>query len=116
MTVTIGTEPETSAPCPMSSESPSIAAVAAPAPEPAASTCHRVPVGYAKASKIMMVDDEPLTIKVVRKYLQGFGYENFVSTSESLRALEMIRQEQPDVVILDIVMPNFTGLEILAMI
>jgi putative two-component system response regulator len=62
----------------------------------------------------MIVDDEQVNVKVVRKYLQGFGYENFVTENDSLRALDLTRREQPDVIVLDIMMPNMSGLEILA--
>ena len=64
-------------------------------------------------SKIMIVDDEPLNIKVVRKYLQGAGYSNFISTSDATDAMEIMRGEQPDVVLLDIMMPQVSGLDIL---
>ena len=40
-----------------------------------------------KSAKIMIVDDEPINIKVVRKYLQGSGYTSFVSTTEALQRL-----------------------------
>ena len=36
----------------------------------------------------MIVDDEPLNIKVARKYLQGAGYEHFITTSDSPEAIE----------------------------
>lgn len=62
---------------------------------------------------IMIVDDEPINVRVVRKYLQDFGYENFLTTSESTAALEIIRKEQPDVLLLDVKMPRVNGLEIL---
>ncbi len=64
-------------------------------------------------AKIMIVDDEPLNIKVVRKYLQIAGYENFVTTSDAAAALEMIRSECPDLILLDIMMPKVSGLQIL---
>lgn len=65
------------------------------------------------AAKIMIIDDEAVNIKVTRKYLQGFGYEDFITTTESARALEIISQEQPDVVLTDVVMPGVGGIEIL---
>src|SRR5262245_26912068 len=72
------------------------------------------PVVCTRSAKIMIVDDEQVNVKVVRKYLQGFGYEKFVTETDSLRALELLRRERPDAVILDIMMPHMSGLEILA--
>ena len=66
-----------------------------------------------KSGKIMIVDDEPINIKVVQKYLQSVGYENFVSTSDATEALAKIVVEQPDVVVLDVMMPYVNGMEIL---
>ena len=66
-----------------------------------------------KCAKIMIVDDEPINIKVVLKYLQGFGYSNFRSTTDATSAMEMARTERPDIVLLDIMMPEVSGIEIL---
>lgn len=66
-----------------------------------------------KQSKIMIIDDEQLVIKVVRRFLQSEGYENFVTLTQSIGAMERIEQEQPDVVLLDVMMPDVSGLDIL---
>jgi putative two-component system response regulator len=66
-----------------------------------------------KQSKIMIIDDEQLVIKVVRRFLQSEGYENFVTLTQSSGAVELIEQEQPDVVLLDVMMPEVSGLDIL---
>jgi putative two-component system response regulator len=66
-----------------------------------------------KQSKIMIIDDEQLVIKVVRRFLQSEGYENFVTLTQSSGAVERIEQEQPDVVLLDVMMPEISGLDIL---
>lgn len=65
------------------------------------------------AGTIMIVDDEPINIKVAQKYLRQAGYERFITTQDSRQALEMIRSERPDLVILDIMMPHVSGLHIL---
>jgi putative two-component system response regulator len=64
-------------------------------------------------ARVMIIDDEPVNIKVAKKYLQIAGYENFVTTSDAAGATEMVRREMPDVVLLDIMMPQVSGLEIL---
>ena len=63
---------------------------------------------------VMMVDDEPLTIDVTRVHLLDAGYSRFIWTTDPLQALEMIERARPDVLLLDLIMPVMSGLEILA--
>ncbi len=63
--------------------------------------------------RIMIVDDESINIRVVRKYLQKAGYRQFVELTDSTQALTTILREKPDLVLLDIMMPEVDGLEIL---
>jgi len=65
-----------------------------------------------KDARIMIVDDEPLNIMTFRQHLKGEGYRNFVTTENPREALVMIREEQPDVLLLDIHMPHISGLDI----
>ncbi len=65
---------------------------------------------------ILIVDDEPLNIEVVRRYLEMGGYRNLISTDHAGQALPLIGLNRPDVVLLDIQMPGINGLEILAAI
>jgi putative two-component system response regulator len=65
-------------------------------------------------SKVMIVDDEPINIKVTRKYLQSAGYSNFVTTTDSTTTVEQVLAEKPDIVLLDVVMPGISGLDILS--
>ncbi|MCZ6793610.1 MAG: hypothetical protein O7J95_08365, partial [Planctomycetota bacterium] len=43
--------------------------------------------------KVVIVDDEPINIKVVRKYLKQAGYKKFSTTTEATEAVDMIRRE-----------------------
>jgi len=62
-------------------------------------------------SRILLVDDEPLVIRVMRLALQKEGYE--VDTASSgLEALEKIALACPDVLVTDIEMPYMTGQEL----
>jgi diguanylate cyclase (GGDEF)-like protein len=62
---------------------------------------------------VMMVDDEELVIELIQTYLEGAGYRRFIGVSDSPKALELMRRERPQVVLLDIHMPRMTGLQIL---
>jgi putative two-component system response regulator len=64
--------------------------------------------------RIVIIDDEPINVKVVQKYLKLAGYQQFATTTDATTALDLIRAEQPDVVLLDVMMPGLSGLEILA--
>jgi len=64
--------------------------------------------------RIMIVDDEPLVIRVVKRFLPADGFNNFVTIDDSRHAMKAIHDESPDVVLLDIMMPNITGLDLLA--
>ena len=58
--------------------------------------------------KILVVDDEPHIVKYLTVFLQDCGYET-CSASDGEEALEVLRREKPDLVTLDLQMPNETG-------
>jgi len=64
-------------------------------------------------SLIMMVDDEPIILETLQMFLEDAGYDNFITTTEPKRALNMVVLKKPDVVLLDVMMPEITGLDIL---
>ncbi len=66
-----------------------------------------------RASTIMMVDDEPTTIEVLEMFLQSEGYGKIVATTDSRRTLDLLAERRPDVLLLNLMMPNVSGLEIL---
>ncbi len=66
-----------------------------------------------QTAKVMIVDDEPVNVKVVQKYLKLAGYQHFVTSTDPRPVMEMISQEMPDVILIDIMMPFVSGLQIL---
>ena len=64
-------------------------------------------------ARIAIVDDESVIITTVRKHLKNAGFSQFISINESVEALDIIRCEEPDIVLLDIHMPHVDGIEIL---
>lgn len=67
-----------------------------------------------KDSLIMMVDDEPILMEVIQAFLEERGYRRFITCDQSTKALDLVRQHNPDVLLLDLVMPEVTGFDILA--
>lgn len=64
-------------------------------------------------STIMMVDDEPITMDVIQAYLEEFGYANFIQVEDPLEAMGALEKRLPDALLLDLMMPNKSGFEIL---
>lgn len=64
-------------------------------------------------ARVMIVDDEPLNVTVVRKFLQRAGYERFDEVLDSTEAIARIYAEMPDILLLDLMMPDVSGLDIL---
>lgn len=58
--------------------------------------------------RIMIVDDEPDTVDLVKLVLETEGYETSVAYSGQ-EALDKINVERPDLVLLDIMMPQLDG-------
>lgn len=64
-----------------------------------------------KTQTILVVDDEPSIVEIVSLYLQRSGYAVHVA-HDGKSALEMMVQEMPDLVVLDLMLPEVDGLEI----
>ncbi len=60
---------------------------------------------------ILVVDDEPQIVKVVRGYLEQAGFR-VVTASDGPAALAQYRHEKPDLVVLDLNLPGLDGLDV----
>lgn len=67
-------------------------------------------------AKVMMVDDEPLMTDLIQAYLEDEGYTNFVVANDPRQAMELLRREDPSVLLLDLMMPHISGFELLEQI
>lgn len=70
----------------------------------------------ASTARILVIDDESVNIKVIQKYLQQAGYSYIRGITDPTFALAGIDIERPDVVLLDVMMPRVSGLELLSSI
>jgi len=62
--------------------------------------------------RVLVVDDQPQAVKLVSTILTGEGYE-VLKAYGGIEGLDMVRSEKPDLVILDLIMPDMSGIEVL---
>lgn len=60
--------------------------------------------------KLLIVDDSSIIRKAITRYLNEYGLEIVGEAGDGVQALELMRAHQPDVVTLDITMPEMDGL------
>jgi CheY-like chemotaxis protein len=58
--------------------------------------------------KIMLVDDEPVILKMEREALKSLGV-TVIEASSGVEAIKKLANEKPDVLFLDLVLPDMTG-------
>lgn len=61
-----------------------------------------------KNSKILVVDDEPKILEVVAAFLENKGFE-VLAAADGRSALDILKQEQPSLIVLDLMMPGMSG-------
>ncbi len=62
--------------------------------------------------KVLLVDDEPETVRLLRKVLQADGC-TVIEAADGQEALTLFARESPDLILLDIIIPQIDGLEVL---
>jgi Response regulators consisting of a CheY-like receiver domain and a winged-helix DNA-binding domain len=64
-----------------------------------------------KPRKVLIADDEPDILEILKYNLSNEGYEVFTA-KDGDEALEKARRNLPDLVVLDVMMPKKTGVEV----
>jgi putative two-component system response regulator len=65
------------------------------------------------AASIWIIDDASVNVKVVQTHLQTEGYQQITGFTNPLEAIDRLLHETPDVVLLDVMMPEINGIEVL---
>jgi two-component system alkaline phosphatase synthesis response regulator PhoP len=62
-------------------------------------------------ARILIADDEPDILEIIGYNLEKEGYE-VITANDGLQALDLVKSQKPDLAILDIMMPNKSGIEV----
>lgn len=65
-------------------------------------------------AKILIVDDQIANVEVLKDLLLMKGYSNIVTTTDSRNVIDIVLEFKPDILLLDLLMPFITGLEVMA--
>lgn len=63
--------------------------------------------------KILVVDDAALNRELLTTYLLNAGFKNIQTAEDGIDALEKVKQFEPDLVILDLIMPRMDGMDVI---
>src|SRR5258706_7582135 len=66
-----------------------------------------------RSSRILIVDDQPANVLLLERILQKGGYTNLNKTTDPRQVLEFFTVYKPDLILLDLMMPNVDGYSLL---
>jgi len=69
-------------------------------------------VAEAAHGTVLVVDDEPTIVEVVGRYLERAGYETY-RAADGPEALRLAELRRPDLIVLDVMLPGFDGIEVM---
>jgi two-component system, cell cycle response regulator DivK len=69
------------------------------------------PAMDAKAKTVLIVEDNELNMKLFHDLLDAYGY-NILQTKDGMEALDIAREHHPDLILMDIQLPEVSGLEV----
>lgn len=73
----------------------------------------RQPASPGRKLRVVIADDDPTVLALLKSTVESYGMD-CATAGEGDRALELMRDAPPDAAILDVIMPNMDGLEVLA--
>lgn len=65
--------------------------------------------------KILVVDDSPTILRIVEISLIELGFE-ILQAKDGLQALKIVKEQEPDIIILDVMLPIYTGYQVCQLI
>lgn len=71
---------------------------------------------FMRESKLLIVDDELANVRLLEQTLQRWGYTHVHSTTDSRQTVPLFLEVEPDLVLLDLMMPYLDGFEVLQLL
>src|SRR5437899_1756279 len=71
------------------------------------------PVGQLTDARILIADDEPANVRLLERLLEQAGYANVRATTDSRQVRTLYEEFQPDLILLDLMMPHLDGVAVL---
>jgi signal transduction histidine kinase/CheY-like chemotaxis protein len=87
-------------------------------PEPALAKAETAPVpraSEAAPATVLLVEDDPRSVELLTLYLEGGGFE-VVACGDGRAGMEAARRRRPDAIVLDIMLPDLSGWDFLALV
>ena len=75
---------------------------------------HHFQTGDPNQARILIVDDDPANVELLERILKPEGYANVEAITDSRRVVERCAEDPPDLVLLDLRMPNLDGIQVMA--
>ena len=72
-----------------------------------------IPAAALSRMKILVVDDEPANVSLLQYILRAAGYDEVRATTDARQTLPLFREFQPDLILLDLMMPHVSGFEVM---
>jgi putative two-component system response regulator len=64
-------------------------------------------------ARILVVDDEDANIQLLKRILAPAGYHNLTSTTDPTEVFELLEEDEPDLILLDLLMPRMDGFAVM---
>ena len=77
----------------------------------AESVCDETEKQHGMPQKVLIVEDNELNMKLFNDLLEAHGYQT-LQTKDGMEALELARHHRPDLILMDIQLPEVSGLEV----
>ncbi|AMQ90557.1 MULTISPECIES: response regulator [Marinobacter] len=69
-----------------------------------------------RQSKLLIIDDEPANLELLEELFAKEGFEQVLSSVDAVRVSSLIQGFRPDIILLDLRMPDIDGFEVLSLL